>query len=94
MPLFEDNKVYRTNDIEGPGKLCPNPATRKSWTQDFDFPPGRLMGRFAAGSAGNLTPGLIAALSRRCACRKASAARSHALADASNPNNPSPEANA
>jgi hypothetical protein len=45
MPLFEDNKVYRTNDIEGPCKLCPNPATRKSWTQDFDFPPGRLMGR-------------------------------------------------
>ncbi len=45
MPVFDDTKVYRTDDIEGPNKLCPNHATRKSWTASFGFPVGRLTGR-------------------------------------------------
>jgi hypothetical protein len=45
MPLFDPTGVYRTKDIEGPNRLCPNHKTRKNWEKDYGFPPGRLTGR-------------------------------------------------
>jgi hypothetical protein len=54
MPLFDDTKVYRTSDIEGPGQLVPNACTRQSWIENFGFPRGRLTGRLRTWTGAEL----------------------------------------
>ena len=44
MPLFDEDKFYRTRDIEGPDRLCPNRKTREAWTEREGVPVGRMTG--------------------------------------------------
>ena len=42
--LFDDNRLYRYNDLEEIGFVS-NWPTLRNWQDKFGFPPGRLVGR-------------------------------------------------